>query len=155
MKTKNSITLILFISFFSAFGQTTIESKNVDPTGTYKLESKTSKKNGEIYGYFGQIQIRKLNEEKIILAFEFCIGAPSYNSGSFIDTLDFKVNKSLYKPGAQVDASCEITFDFTNKGISVDEKADDYNFGCGFGHGVIAYGFFKKISSKEPIIVYK
>jgi hypothetical protein len=129
-------------------------NKDINPIGTYKLESKTREKNGEIYGYFGEIRVAKLNAEKIIMSFEVCKGAPSYNSGSFIDTLNYKNNKAIYAD-PENDQSCEITFEFTEKGIFVIEKTDDLNSGCGFGHAVVADGFYKKISRKIPKIAFE
>ncbi|MEO7988041.1 MAG: hypothetical protein ABI663_00785 [Chryseolinea sp.] len=123
----------------------------LDPTGTYILDQKTKKVGEEIYGYFGEIQVVKLKEDKILMNFSICKGAPSYNSGSFLDTLSYQNNRALFTDPS-TDSSCVITFDFTVKGITVKEDTDDYNFGCGFGHAVIADGFFKKTSSKKPEI---
>lgn len=124
----------------------------IDPTGTYNLDQKTKKIGEDIYGYFGEIQVVKLKEDKILMNFSICKGAPSYNSGSFLDTLSYHDNRALFTdPSA--DSSCVIIFDFIAKGITVKENTGDYNFGCGFGHAVIADGFFKKTSSKKPEIL--
>ncbi len=85
------------------------------------------------------------------MTFMICIGAPSYNSGSFVDTLDYYNNSVIYT-AQDIDPSCQIRFDFSEKGIVVKEKTDDFNSGCGFGHAVVADGFFKKISNSEPIL---
>jgi hypothetical protein len=123
----------------------------IDPTGTYDLDSKTTKKGNDTYGYFGQIQIKALSTSKIVMTFFVCKGAPSYNSGSFVDTLDYQDNKAIYTD-PELDKSCAITFDFNEKNVTVKEKTDNYNFGCGFGHAVVADGIFKKTSSKVPLL---
>ena len=127
----------------------TFQDKYIDPTGTYDLESETRKDGGDIYGYFGQIQVKRLTEKQIVMTFMVNKGAPSYNSGSFVDTLAYKDNNAIYTaPG--FDPSCKITFDFTKNGVTVKEETDNCNFGCGFGHAVVADGFFKRTSSNEP-----
>jgi hypothetical protein len=85
------------------------------------------------------------------MTFEVNKGAPSYNSGSFVDTLVYKENKAVYRD-TEVDTTCTIIFNFNKKGINVVEKTGNYNWGCGFGHGVVADGFYKKISNKVPIL---
>lgn len=135
-----SCFLIILTSF-------NIQNSYVEPTGTYKLNNIIEKKKGEIYGYFGQIQVKKINSEEIAMTFEVNKGAPSYNSGSFVDTLIYKENKAIYRD-IESDSTCKITFNFDKKGITVIEETADYNWGCGFGHGVVANGFYKKISTK-------
>ncbi|WP_304344190.1 hypothetical protein [Chryseobacterium koreense] len=85
------------------------------------------------------------------MTFEVNKGAPSYNSGSFVDTLIYKENKAIYTD-VESDSTCRITFDFDKKGITVKEITADYNSGCGFGHAVVADGFYKRISNKTPIL---
>ena len=145
---KQVIIILTSIIVLTSFSTQTIYS---DPTGTYKLVSKTEKKNGETYGYSGQIQVRKISSDKIVMTFEVNKGAPSYNSGSFVDTLIYKDNKAIYTD-PQSDMSCKITFDFDNKGVTVKEETADFNFGCGFGHAVVADGFYKRISNEIPIL---
>jgi len=148
MATMRQIILILTIWFFlTSFSQ---KDSFIDPTGTYKLDSKIKKVGDDTFGYFGEIRLKKLTKNRIVMTFSICKGAPSYNSGSFIDTLEYVDNKSVYKADFDIDPSCEILFYFNEKGVSVKEKTDDYNCGCGFGHAVVADGFYKKISSKQP-----
>ena len=132
---------------------TSISSKQIyiDPTGTYKLNSKTRTKGDDIYGYSGEIQVKKLSKIKIAMTFSVNRGAPSYNSGSFVDTLHYINNTAIYKD-PENDSSCKITFLFSNKGVIVKEESKDFNSGCGFGHAVVASGFYKIISRKQPIL---
>jgi hypothetical protein len=123
----------------------------IDPTGTYTLDNKTTKKNGEIYGYSGQIQVKKITSEKIVMTFGVNKGAPSYNSGSFVGTLNYMDNRAVYG-NAEFDSTCQIIFDFDKKGVTVKEKTADYNSGCGFGHAVVADGFYKRIYNKPPVL---
>jgi hypothetical protein len=71
----------------------------VEPTGTYKFNGIYKKKDDDVYGYSGEIQVKKINSEKIIMSFEVNKGAPSYNSGSFIDTLIYKENRVIWRNG--------------------------------------------------------
>ena len=123
----------------------------VDPTGTYELDSEVRKTENEIFGYFGEIQVKRLTKNRIVMTFMVNKGAPSYNSGSFVDTLDYQINKAIYTD-PDLDSSCVITFDFTENGVVVKEKTDNYNFGCGFGHAVVADGFFRKTNDDVPVL---
>lgn len=129
----------------------TYKRNDIDPTGTYKLNSKAKMRSGDIFGYFGQIQVKKLSEGKIVMTFEVNKGAPSYNSGSFVDTLTYQNNKAIFT-NSELDASCKIIFDFSKKGVLVKEQTADFNSGCGFGHAVVADGFYRKISNKVPVL---
>lgn len=130
------------------------EEAYIDPTGTYELNSKTEEKDGEIYGDSGRIQIKKITDDKVAMTFETNKGAPSYNSGSFIDTLEYKNNIVIYTAPEDIDASCKITFHFDEKGITVEEKTDNPDAGCGFGFGVMADGFYKQTSSDIPVLIH-
>ena len=135
---------ILLASDVKVFGQ-----KIIDPTGTYLYNGNTTKKGDDVYGYSGQIQVKALRSNKIVMTFEVNKGAPSYNSGSFVDTLNYHHNKAIYT-ASEDDSTCKITFYFDTKGITVKEETADFNVGCGFGHAVIADGRFRKISSRRP-----
>jgi len=128
----------------------TIQDDYIDPTGTYDLVSETRIVNEETYGYHGQIQVKKITQKKIIINFYVNRGAPSYNSGDFIDTLNYSKNKSIYKLDHDKTTSCIITFDFSRKGVTVKEQNENYGM-CGFGNAVIADGYFDKSSSDLPI----
>ena len=131
----------------TAFAQTA-----VNPTGTYEYNGKTMKINGQTFGpYIGTIQIKKIADERIVMSFFICKGEPSYNLGSFVDTLRYINNTAVYTIPDD-DPSCKITFRFTRKAVTVKEETSDFNIGCGFGHGVVADGRFKKISSSVPEI---
>ena len=106
----NFFFLALALGFYHfSYGQTDI--KYVNPTGTYHLVGKTKKKDGDVYGWFGTIQVKTLTANKIAMTFYICKGAPSYNSGSFVDTLYYSDNKAIY---ADEDTAkkCVTTFVF-------------------------------------------
>ena len=123
----------------------------INPTGTYRLDAKTEIKDGETYGYSGNIKVKLLDSSKIVIYLFVCKGAPSYNSGSFLDTIPYSKNIAIYRTPEE-DASCKIILYFTKKGIKVEQYQDNLNYGCSFGHGVFADGYYKKVSSKIPII---
>jgi hypothetical protein len=125
------------------------QPKAIDPTGIYMLDNKPIIIEKETYGYAGLIQVNKLPGNKILMTFTINKGAPSYNSGSFADTLNYLNDQAVYT-NAGADTSCHITFKFTDSGVTVKEKTADLNSGCGFGHAVVADGFFKKVSSFVP-----
>lgn len=139
----------IFISLLIAL--TSCSSNTIDPTGTYKLESETEIRNGDTYGYFGGIDVKQIESERIVMSFFVCRGAPSYNVGMFLDTLDYINDKAVYTCD-KLDSSCIINFYFSKKGIKVEEKTEDVSFGCEFGHGVHASGFYKVKSHKTPFI---
>ncbi len=144
--------IFLPLSFIILLKSYAAQKFYINPTGTYKLVGKTIKKDGDIYGYFGQIQVKTISNDKIIMTFEINKGAPSYNSGSFVDTLTYKNNIAIYtNPNA--DSTCRISFSFDKKGVKVIEETADYNSGCGFGHAVVASGFYNRISKKTPILI--
>jgi hypothetical protein len=141
----------LLIIQLSLIGQVKKATTFINPTGSYKLDSETEIKDGDTYGYFGEINVKLLKNSKIALTLFVCKGAPSYNSGTIWDTLNYRNNISIYKT-PEDDSTCKIVLTFKKSGITIEQHQADLNFGCGFGHGVFADGFYKKTSSKIPII---
>lgn len=148
--------IVLFIIFHYPFfiihcnAQTISPSPLINPAGYYSLDSKTTSKDGDTYGYFGTLKVKQVDSARIFVDLYVCKGAPTYNSGTLHDTL-------LYKNGIAVhtttdDNTCVITFNFnTPDGVSVDEKTRDTATGCGFGQAVTAGGFYKRIVSYAPL----
>lgn len=128
-----------------------VREKPTGMSGTYELVSKTVKKGDDVYGYAGEIQVKELPNNRIVLSFFITKGAPSYNLGSFVDTLDYSKNTAVYKL-QQDSVRCEISFLFNDKGIQVKQESNDDYYGCGFGDGVVAHGSFKRVSNEVPII---
>jgi hypothetical protein len=138
---------LIFFIFLPAFAnaQTITPATFINPAGYYSLDNKTRvDTGGERYGYFGSIKVNVIDSNRIFVDFYVCKGAPSYNSGSFEDTLTYQ--NGIAVRTTTDDASCVITFNFnTTGGVTVEEKAKDFNDACGFGHAVIANGFYKRI----------
>lgn len=149
---KNSLILFIILTLpLLSKGQDISKQLFINPTGSYKLDNKTYVKDGETYGAFGTIKVKLLRNSKIAVSFFYCKGAIAYTSGSFLDTLIYKNNRAIYLTPA-FDSTCKITFIFKKAGLTVSQEQADLNNGCGFGHGVIADGYFKKTSSQVPII---
>jgi hypothetical protein len=151
MTPKILFFLLLSTVYLTAIGQVDKTPSFINPTGSYKLNSKTTVKDGDTYGYFGNIDVKLLDSSRIAISFFVCKGAPSYNMGTFVDTLAYRNNVAIHTT-PEDDTTCKIKFTITKKGITVEQYQADVNFGCGFGHAVFANGFYKKISSKVPII---
>ncbi len=149
---KNPLTAKPFSCICCLLLNSTSASKaGIDPTGSYKLVSNAKEKDGEIYGCYGTLKMKLIGQTRVIVGFNISKGYPSYNSGSFLDTLDYRNNTAVYKDA--FDTTCRLTLRVSPKGVTVTEKTADYNFGCGFGHGIVANGFFKKVSSAVPVIM--
>ena len=145
---------LLFVFLFArilAISQSSISNTLIDPTGTYSYNGKTIKKNGETYGKFGTIKVKLLKNSKIAISLYVCKGAISYNSGSFVDTLEFKNNIAVFTT-PEYDSTCKIVFTFKQKSLTILQTQANLNNGCGFGHGVFADGTYNRISKKVPII---
>jgi hypothetical protein len=141
-------TLTLTLWTHTSKGQT---CSFVNPNGLYEYDGKTYKKNGETYGYSGTIKVLLLDTNKILVSFYVCKGAPSYNSGSFVDTLNYSKNQAVYRGDTTIaDFTCRLTFLFTPKGIDAELFSDNPNWACGFGHAVDAQGFYKRAKGKVP-----
>ena len=76
---------------------------------------------------------------------------PYDHDGSFVDTLLYNHHRAVYHH-CESDTSCRMTFDFTSKGVSVVQTQANLNYGCGFGQGVFADGYYKKVSARVPEI---
>lgn len=123
----------------------------INPEGTFVTTNDTIMQGDDIIGRFGEIQIKNLSKNRLVINFTVCNGAPSYNSGSFVDTLEYKNNEIIYTNPLN-DPSCKIRFVIHENGISVEEQTEQSNFGCGFGHSVYSDGYFKKISKETPLL---
>ena len=119
------VSLMILLTSFN------FKSVYIDPTGTYSLVSKAITKNGDIYGYTGGIQVKKITSNLIAMTFGVNMGAPSYNMGLFVDTLKYLNNKAIHT-APEDDSTCKIIFEFDKKGVRATEETVDVNSGCGF-----------------------
>ena len=145
MKSCFAVIFLIIISF-AAKAQT--GSVFINPAGYYSLDSKTTLKDGDTYGYFGTLKIKQVDSAHIVVDLYVCKGAPGYNSGTLQDTLLYKNGIAMHT--TTEDNTCVITFNFnTADGVEVEEKTKDTATGCGFGQGVKASGFYKRIVSYD------
>ena len=126
--------------------------KFIDPTGSYTLVAPSKNKGGEIYGWFGDIKVKLLDSQRIAMTFFICKGHPSYNSGSFVDTLPYHNNIAVYQDTFDLIKGCRVSFTFTKRRIQLQEEAADYSRGNCWGNGVYAFGPYRKYSSRVPLI---
>src|ERR1700754_414505 len=142
------LSITMFSLFYTAKAQT---PARINPTGIFNYDGKTVKKNGDTYGYFGTIKVLQIDSNRILMNFFICKGAPSYNSGSFTDTLHYTNNTCVYRGDTTfANTTCRLVFKFSLKGINAELFSEFPNSACGFGHAVDAYGFFKRMKGKIP-----
>lgn len=131
-----------------SYGQTNY----VDPTGSYTLKGKRLK-NGERANH-GEVHVKLIDNSRLAISFYYNKGYPSYNSGSFVDTLDYVDHKAVYtfyepeRPGSD----CKLIFTFHRNKLNIKHEAEDYNYSCGFGMGVVVSGTMPKTSTRVPEI---
>jgi hypothetical protein len=148
----SKILFFIVLPFFFS----SCSSNSIDPTGTYNLKSETEIRNGDTYGYSGEIRVKKLADDNIVLSLYVCRGAPSYNVGLVDDTLKMENNHSVLKCDMpEIDQKGELHFYFKKDGIEVKEKHLEFNEFCTFGHSVHADGFYKIKSRKIPSIKHQ
>ena len=123
-----------------------------NPTGTYVRGDGLKHGDTGKKGYFGEIRVKHIGNNKIAVAFYVNSGKPAYNSGSFVDTLTYNNGKATYAL-SKFDSSCRIHFTFSTSRLLIRQISKVYPSPCGFGWDVIATGSYKKRSSRLPEIV--
>jgi hypothetical protein len=147
-KKKSFLALALILVTVLSYGQ----NNYVNPTGSYTLKGKKLK-NGERANH-GEVHVKLIDNNRLAISFYYNKGYPSYNSGSFVDTLDYVDNKAVYtydEPEIPI-SDCRLTFTFHKQKVTINHEAEDYNYSCGFGMGVVASGIMLKTSAKVPEI---
>jgi hypothetical protein len=127
----SSVLLLGNILFLSSSFQ--LETNGFNPTGTYEYDNG---ENGD-----GTVKVKKISADKIKVSIFVIGGPPSHNMGEFMKELKIKNGVAYYKSG-----DCALKFIFNAKAVKVVQSGWD----CGFGNGVAAGGYYKKISSKVP-----
>jgi hypothetical protein len=110
-----------------------MKSIEFNPTGTYEYDNG---ENGD-----GTVKVKKISADKIKVSLFVIGGPPSHNMGEFMEVIKIKNGVANYKSG-----DCALKFIFNAKAVKVVQSGWD----CGFGNGVAAGGYYKKISSKVP-----
>lgn len=122
-----------FGSFLLVSTSYQLTSNEFNPTGTYEYDNG---ENGD-----GTVKVKKISADKIKVSLFVIGGPPSHNMGEFMKELKIKNGVANYKSG-----DCALKFIFNVKAVKVVQSGWD----CGFGNGVAAGGYYKKISSKVP-----
>jgi len=134
----------------SALKDSTPTTVFVNPTGTYIFRDEIAREDtGITLDYKNEIRALLLDSNTVVISFFFCEGPPAYNHGYFLDTLGYRNNIAVYTCPEE-DTTCILTLTFSKDQVVSYEKTADYNWGCGFGHGVVANGTFDKTSSAPP-----
>ena len=120
----------------------------IDPTGTYTLTGIV--KNNRVTSHSGELRVRLLDRHKAAICFYINKGYPGYESGAFLDTLQYEDNRLTYTPAQ--DTTCSVVFDFLPRAVEVIRIVSDPLCGCGFGPGVFAPATFGKSSNAIPVI---
>lgn len=129
---KSFVSAALFfgsILFLSSSFQFKITDFN--PTGTYEYDKGDD---GD-----GTLKVQKISADKIKVSIFVIGGPPSHNIGEFMEVIKIKNGIANYKSG-----DCALKLIFNSKAVKVVQTG----FDCGFGNGVAAGGYYKKISSK-------
>jgi hypothetical protein len=145
--------LLLFLLFslrYTSFGQGKRVPLLLNPTGSYRISEKPYIWNGMLTGDSGLIKVKLISTDRIVVSL-FIQKAPRNHEGSFQDTLLYNRHSAVYHH-CEDDTFCRITFEFTPRGVNVSQTQANLNFACGFGQGVFADGFYKKVSAKVPEI---
>ncbi len=145
--------LVLVTSQRVVFGQAGLRvfGYNGDPTGTYRLVRKSVALTGGSARYQGVIQIKQLPLGSSIVLRLAVSRLSAGGKGSLVDTLLFRHGSAVYH-WCPSDSTCHIRFDFSVKGVRVWQESTRTDGPCGFDSGVVAEGYYKKVSSKEPVM---
>lgn len=119
-----------------------------DPSGHYELETRGFELDSDTYiGPSGTINVERSGRDAIVVQLIVVRGWPSYNMGELTDTT--VISNGIAVITTEDDSSCVITLVFDRSGVKVTQVADNLNFACGFGHAVVAEGYYRKIPSGE------
>lgn len=142
------ITFLLLIASTIGYSQLF----NTDITGTYHLNKHIDIENDyPIESYFGNLQVVPWGEDSVILNFYINKGHPSYNTGSFIDTLLIENEILTYQ--TTCGTNCKVQFSFYETRVHVKSGAEDTSRNCCFGYGVVVNDYYEKTSDAVPILV--
>lgn len=119
----------------------------IDPTGTYILKGDV--RDNKVISHSGEIRVKLLKPELLTICFFIDKGYPGYESGTFLDTLQYLDNEAVYTSG---DSACMLRFQFKFNGVELIHIFSLNAGDCGFAPGVLTGAFFKKASSGVPVI---
>lgn len=122
-----------------------------NPTGTYIIGKGLSQEDNEPERNFGEIRVKKISPTKVAVALYVISGAPSYDSGDFVDTLILRNNQAIFSK-SDFDTSCRIYFKFFASRLVVKQTSKIHPSPCGFGWNADISGVYRKVSAKVPLI---
>lgn len=108
-----------------------------NPTGTYRLSVRRSQRRGEM-------RVTLCDPSHIAIRLVVSSGAPAFDAGSLVDTLEYANNIAVYVD-ADNGTSCRLVFSFSRSGAQVDEERAG---GCSFGNGVTVAGYYRRVNRR-------
>ena len=91
-----------------------------------------------------QIIISSENNSSFLFFLSVNRGAPSYNSGSLYGRMNIEDRTAVFEK-----ENCEWTAHFSESSVQISTVSDQYE--CGFGHGVIVDGTYRKKTGDPPL----
>ncbi|HEY4336192.1 MAG TPA: hypothetical protein VGM89_09850 [Puia sp.] len=140
--------LLLFLSLLlPGLSPTETNQTFINPTGTYTLKGEVH--DNKVVSHSGEIRVKLLHPQLLTLCFFIDKGYPGYESGAFLDTLQYEENSAVY---ASRDSGCMLRFYFKPTGVELIHIFSQNAGDCGFPPGVLTGAFFRKTSSGVPVI---
>ena len=110
----------------------------VNPTGTYRLSERRSKRRGEM-------RVVLADRTHIAIRLVVSSGAPAFDAGLIVDTLEYANNAAVYNGADRDGGSCRIVLMFSRSGT----RSDEDNAGsCSGTNGVATAGFYRRVNRR-------
>jgi hypothetical protein len=119
---------------------------DLDPTGTYIL--KGQKVRQEITGINGEVKVKKLRGNLVVVSATFNSGSPDFETIQITDTINYAMNKAIVASGK----ACQLVFRFQKNGVNISNVYTGSPSPCGFSDGSSPLGFVSKFSDDVPLI---
>jgi hypothetical protein len=134
------LLLAIFIPSY-LFAQTPSMVSPLVP-GTYTLNEKTEAQAAKSGGPFGKLIVSEPVNNKSLFHLRYSTGAPANNLGLIKDSLTVYGDRTFYRTNE--DSSCRVSFEFTDKGVTIQQTSTAGGFACGFGRNVHVDGFYTR-----------
>ena len=142
-----AIALLLLIACNQGRKENTQRAKDADKPSVAKVSYSGKYQNDYSGAGSGEINIWKLDDDSTaIFNIDLYNGK---NLGNLTGKMNIKNNVGIFDGNNQIDScfcECVLRFDFKPKSIEV----TSVNADCGFGHGVMGDGVYKKIGKDIP-----
>lgn len=130
-----SIALVAFMT--ATTNVTVIDPIITNPTGTYRFTERRTHRRGEM-------RVTLCDPKHIAIRLVVSSGAPAFDAGSLIDTLEYANNIAIYTDPNE-GSSCRIVFQFSRSGTRIEEQRVG---ACSFGNGVAVAGFYRRVNRR-------